>query len=229
MEASGEPQQFRPFVQVLPPTAGPAFPILESKLAPPPMRPGIVPRPALVNRLRADRTARLASILGPAGYGKTTLLAQWSKRDSRPFAWVSLDDQDNDPSVLLTYIAAALGRHAEMDSTVYGGLTSSTGSRWIPAVHRIAASLWRMSEPVVLALDDVHALRDRHALDALAELAAHIPPGSLLAVAGRVEPPLPTARLRAEGKLLEVTVNDLALATDEATLLFRGAGVGSAG
>ena len=225
MKASGEPRQVRPFVQVLPSPSGPAFPVLESKLAPPPLRPGIVPRPALVNRLRADRTARLASILGPAGYGKTTLLAQWSKRDRRPFAWVSLDDHDNDPSVLLTYIAAALGRHTEMDPAIYGRLASSAGSRWIPAVHRIAASLWRMSEPVVLVLDDVHVLRDRHALDALAELAAHIPPGSLLAVAGRAEPPLPIARLRAEGQLLELTANDLALATDEAAQLLRGAGV----
>ena len=83
---------------MLPSPTGPAFPILQSKLVPPRLRPGIVPRTALVNRLRAGRTARVASILGPAGYGKTTLLVQWSKRDSRPFAWVSLDEHDNDPS-----------------------------------------------------------------------------------------------------------------------------------
>jgi len=210
---------------VLPSPTGPAFPILQSKLVPPRLRPGIVPRTALVNRLRAGRTARVASILGPAGYGKTTVLVQWSKRDSRPFAWVSLDEHDNDPSVLLTYIAAALAPYADMDAAIYRAIGSSAGFRWITAVHRIAASLWGMREPVVLVLDDVHALHGRDVLDTVAELTAHIPPGSLVAVAGRTEPPLPIARLRAEGQLLELTANDLALATDEAALLFRGAGV----
>ncbi len=225
MKASGEPRQARPTVQVLTPPAGPAFPILESKLTLPPLRPGIVPRPALVDRLRADRTARLATVVAPAGYGKTTLLVQWAKADHRRFAWVSLDERDNDPSVLLTYITVALGRLIEMDPAIHAALASSRASSWVPAVHRIVASVWLTNRPIVLVLDDVHALHGRDALDALAELTTHIPPRSLLAVVGRSEPDLPLARLRADRDLVELTAADLALGADEAGQLFRGAGV----
>jgi LuxR family maltose regulon positive regulatory protein len=179
----------------------------------------------LVNRLRACRTKGLVTVIAPAGYGKSTLLVQWDHADRRPFAWVSLDDRDNDPSILLTYVTAALERVTEMDPAIYPALASMGPSGWITAVHRIATSLWKATAPIVLVLDDVQALHGRAATDALAELAVHVPPGSLLALAGRTDPPVPLARLRAGGQVLELTAADIALGVGEAGELLRRAGV----
>src|SRR4249919_2451600 len=85
----------------------PPFDIVESKIQVPTLRSGTVSRTALVNRLRA-LAQPIAILTAPAGYGKTTVLAQWAARDSRPFAWISIDDRDNDPIVLLRHLALAL-------------------------------------------------------------------------------------------------------------------------
>src|SRR4051812_46141884 len=85
----------------------PPFDAIESKLHVPTLRTGTVSRAALVNRLRITTEPTLL-LTAPAGYGKTTLLSQWAARDSRPFAWVSVDERDNDPVVLLRHVALAL-------------------------------------------------------------------------------------------------------------------------
>ena len=82
-----------------------SFDLFPSKLVIPAQRRGSLRRTALVSRLRGSNAARYVSVTAPAGYGKTTLLAQWAAKDARPFSWVSLDDADNDPVVLLSYIA----------------------------------------------------------------------------------------------------------------------------
>ena len=84
---------------------GPAFDLVVSKLRRPALRPGTVRRAALVERLARDDLRPVVSVVAPAGYGKTTLLAQWAERDGQAFAWVSVDEKDNDPKVLLTYFA----------------------------------------------------------------------------------------------------------------------------
>jgi LuxR family transcriptional regulator, maltose regulon positive regulatory protein len=89
-----------------PPARGPAFELLESKLISPPVRDGTVPRGALVS-LVEERSGSMPIVVlsaGP-GWGRTTLPAQWASRSQRPFAWVSVDEKDNDPIVLLTWVA----------------------------------------------------------------------------------------------------------------------------
>ena len=81
-------------------------------------RKGLVPTTDLVARLQASRAIPLVSVMAPTGYGKTTLLAQWAAKDRRPFAWLTLDERDNDPTVLLTSIAAALDHVRPVDPTV---------------------------------------------------------------------------------------------------------------
>src|SRR5690349_22265413 len=103
----------RPARPVRPRTTLP-FAVFESKLAIPEPRPGAVSRVGLINRLRTERS-RLVTVIAAAGYGKTTLLAQWAARDERPFAWVSLDRRDRDPIVLLRHVAAALDRVSPLD------------------------------------------------------------------------------------------------------------------
>jgi LuxR family maltose regulon positive regulatory protein len=202
---------------------GAAFEILQSKLAIPFLAPGLVRRTALVNRLRTASEARVISVATPPGYGKTTLLAQWAARDKRPFAWISLDDRDNDPVALLTYIAAALDRIHPIEPAVFRA-AASQHSIWARALPRLGAFLASMPKPMVLVLDDVDELRDRDCLDALEPLAKNLSCGSQLVLSGRDETLLPLARLRAAGKLLEVGHAELAMSDSEARTLLSAAG-----
>ena len=90
------------------PSLGPPFELLESKLRPPQLLRGHVPRTELINLLRESRNVPIIAVSAAPGYGKTTLLAGWALKSRRRFAWVSVDGHDNDPIVLLSYIAAAL-------------------------------------------------------------------------------------------------------------------------
>lgn len=202
---------------------GAAFEILESKLAIPFLASGLVRRPALVTRLQNASEARVINFGTPAGYGKTTLLAQWAARDKRPFAWISLDHRDNDPVALLTYIAAALDRIHPIDPAVFRA-AASHHSIWATGLPRLGAFLASMPQPIVLVLDDVHELRDRDCLDALEPLAKNLSCGSQLVLSGRDETLLPLARLRAAGKLLEVGHAELAMSDSEARTLLSAAG-----
>jgi len=206
-------------------TAGPGFDLLASKLRRPPVRPGTIARSSLVDRLAREDLHPIVSVVAPSGYGKTTLLAQWAARDGRAFAWVSVHERDNDPKVLLSYVAAALDQVHPVGERVFEALASPVTSVPGSVVPRVGAAFWSMAEPVVLVLDDVHLLRNRECRDALSVLADHVPPGSRLVLAGRDEPPLRVARLRAEGRLLEIGSADLALDQAEAAALLRAAEV----
>ncbi len=202
-----------------------AFALVEAKLTVPPGRSGIVARSALVDRLRASRDIPVVTVVAPAGYGKTTLLRQWAGRERRRVAWVSLDEGDNDPTVFLTYIATALDRIERIDPDVFQLLASPGTSTWSSVIPRLGAALPSMTEPIVLVLDDVHELHNPECADAIASLAADLPPRSQLALASRTEPPVPLARLRARGHLFEVGAGELALGEREAAELLQRAGV----
>jgi LuxR family maltose regulon positive regulatory protein len=165
---------------------------------------------------------------GP-GWGKTTLLAQWASRSGRPFAWVSVDEQDNDPIVLLTYVAAALDRVSPLDPAVFDALASPGASVEATIVPRLGRALATSEQEVVLVLDDLHLLRDPQGLDAIAALARHVPPGSQLALSVRGDPPLPAAALRARGLAAEVGPDDLRMDAEQAARLLGGAGVDLSG
>jgi LuxR family maltose regulon positive regulatory protein len=202
-----------------------SFDLLPSKLAIPAQRRGSLRRTPLVSRLRGKYEARFVSIVAPAGYGKTTLLSQWADKDVRPFAWVSLDDADNDPVVLLSYIATALNAVEPVDRRVFRGVAAGGDALWAIAVPRLGAAIASLEAPVVIVLDDVHALTDASALDVVDALALHVPPGSLLVLAGREEAALPLARFRVQGELLEIGPADLALTDSQAGALLADAGI----
>jgi LuxR family transcriptional regulator, maltose regulon positive regulatory protein len=211
--------------RVPPPSAGPAFELLESKLRGPVARRATVPRKRLVSRLTSSREAPIVAVFAGPGYGKTTLITQWADAEQRPFAWVSLDGRDNDPVVLLTYIAVALDRVEPIPAAVFEALSSPGAGIETVMVPRLAGALSMMTTEFVLALDDVHVLRDRQCLDATASLVSHLPAGSQIILAGRVEPDLPLARLRAQREALDIGAVDLAFETAEADVLLRAIGV----
>jgi LuxR family transcriptional regulator, maltose regulon positive regulatory protein len=202
-----------------------AFDLYASKLHHPPTRPGSIRRSALIKRLTDRNSSPIVSVVAPPGYGKTTLLSQWAEAIGHAVAWVSIDQGDNDPKVMLTYVAGALDAVEPIDARVFDALASPTSSVPGSVVPRLGSALWSMSSPVVLVLDDVHLLENRECLAALSALADHVPGGSRLVLAGRGKPPLRIARLRAEGRILEIGPGDLSLTREEAASLLRDAGV----
>ena len=197
--------------------------LLTSKVRRPPIRPGTVPRPFLIERLWGGDRRPIVSVVAPAGYGKTTLLAQWAERNGQSFAWVSVDEADNDPKVLLSYVAEALDAVEPLGERVFDALASPGSSVPGSVVPRLGSAFSSMTSPVALVLDDVHLLQNQDCRSALSVLADHVPPGSRLALAGRTAPPLRIARLRAEGKLLEIGPDDLSLTLEEASSLLHNA------
>ncbi len=140
---------------------GPA--VLATKFyAPPPLpAPGVVNRAELLDRLetRLNRRARLTLVCAPAGFGKTTLVAEWLHRAGHRFSWLSLDEGDNDPVRFLTYLVAALQR---IDETIGQGLLQRPEGGWPPVeslVTMLVNDLVAMPEPFVLVLDDYHLIQ----------------------------------------------------------------------
>jgi LuxR family maltose regulon positive regulatory protein len=184
----------------------------------------VVPRAALLERLLAASATRLLCVTAPPGYGKTTLLAQWAERRSG-VAWVSLDRRDNDPVVLLSYLAVALDRVEPIDPGVFQTLAAPGASTPASLVPRLVAGLSSMARPVSVVLDNLELLANQDCLDAVAEVALGLPAGSQLALASRARPPLPEALSRPRGRLVEVGPDELAMDGQEARALLEHAGV----
>ena len=204
-------------------------PLLTTKLYIPPVRPYLVPRPHLIERLNAGLHRKLTLISAPAGFGKTTLLSEWaSQRVSEsasgwPVAWVSLDESDNDPTRFLTYFVAALQTtRPDVGKSVIAALQSSqpppTQAILTTLINEIAA----IPAHFVLVLDDYHLITAQPVHDALTFLLDHLPPQMHLVIAGRADPPLPLARLRGRGQLTELRAADLRFTPDEAAAFLNG-------
>jgi LuxR family transcriptional regulator, maltose regulon positive regulatory protein len=202
------------------------FDVVEPKIRVPALRSGTVSRTALVNRLRANTAHPVVTVTAPAGYGKTTLLAQWAVRERRPVAWISVDERDDDPVVLLRHVAAALHSVAPLKPDVLEPLVRPGSSPWTSIIPSLGAALAAFDDPVALVLDDADVLRSQDSLDSVGALIEHLPDGSALVLAGRSEPRLPIATIRADGSLLELGADDLALTPREAHLLLRATGAG---
>jgi LuxR family transcriptional regulator, maltose regulon positive regulatory protein len=203
----------------------PPFDLLESKLLPPQGPAGVVSRDALIERLEGAARFPVVFLSAGPGWGKTTLLGGWAARSPRSFAWVHVDEKDNDPIVLLTYVATALDRVSPIDASVFEALTSPGASVEGTVVPRLSAALAAIPQPLVLVLDDLHLLHDRASLDAVATLARHVRGGKQLALSARGAPALPLGALRAQGLELELGPEDLRMDVEQAGELLQAAGV----
>jgi LuxR family maltose regulon positive regulatory protein len=178
-----------------------------------------------MERLAQADAPPIVSVVAPSGFGKTTLLSQWAEHDGLAFAWVPVEEADNDPKVLLSRIARVLDAVEPIDRQVFDALASPGSSIPGLVVPRLGSAMMSRIAPVALVLDDVHVLRNSECRAALSVLADHVPHGSRLVLSGQVEPPLRIARLRAEGRVLEIGPGDLSLTRDEASSLLRDAGI----
>lgn len=201
------------------------FDVIASKLAIPDVRRASVSRTALVNRLRAAGASPCVVVVAPAGYGKTTVLAQWAGKDARPFAWLSLDRHDNDPAVLLRHLAAALDSIDPIESRLLEALDSAEPLVWGSVISGLAAHVASRESPFVLVLDDVDLLESKDSLAIVATLIENLPSRSMAALAGRRLPRLPIASFRVGGPLLEFGPYELALSRREGEMLLRACSV----
>jgi LuxR family maltose regulon positive regulatory protein len=197
---------------------------METKLHAPSVRKEWVERRELVSVL-AGADAKLVLVEAPAASGKTTLVAQWraSTSEDRPFAWVSLDHGDDDLGRLWWYLVHALQRACpgfggdEILRALRVQLPDITGNLMPILVNELAA----LQTPVVIVLDDYHVIRERSCHEQTAFLLLHLPPSVTLVIITRADPPLPLARLRAAGEMVEIRMRELRFAPEDAAVLVR--------
>jgi LuxR family transcriptional regulator, maltose regulon positive regulatory protein len=206
--------------------------ILTTKLHFPSYRAGLVSRPHLVDRLHAGLSRRLTLISAPAGYGKTTLISEWihriqerSEEDGTTLpecAWLSLDEEDNDPGRFLTYLIAAMSRSEKHDRSVgieaFGMAQSPQPESHQAVLTSLINDLARVRDGTVLVIDDYHVI-DSQAVDSvLLFLLEHKPCSLHLVVLTRSDPPLPLARFRAGNDMTELRAADLRFSIAESTI-----------
>ena len=204
--------------------------LLATKLRVPAVRPDLVPRPRLAERLDESLARGLVLVCAPAGDGKTVLLADWVRRSEQAAAWLSLDAGDNDPARFWRHAVAALDRaRPGVSDRVAGLLGPPAPSSFQGLVTALINEL--AAEPdageALLVLDDYHVISAQPVHESLAFLLEHPPAGIRIVLASRSDPPLPLARLRARGQLAELRASELRFTPSEAAVMLRRAGAGS--
>lgn len=221
-------------------------PLLQAKLTPPLLPHGLVPRDRLVARL-SDPRAQVVTVVAPAGFGKTTVLLAWLAARMKDagsgspfilppssvepaFAWLALDERDNDPTRFWGYLIGAIDRvapgsgdHARSmlqsptpppAEVIVGALLAELGQWAAPTPERGAA-------PLTLVIDDYQAIEHPAIHAGLTFFVESLPPGVRLVIAGRSEPPLPLGKLRMRGQLAELRADDLRFTSGEIAALLR--------
>jgi LuxR family maltose regulon positive regulatory protein len=215
------------------------YPLLQTKLYIPRIRPELVSRPRLFERLNGGLprqsgfressgfARKLTLVSAPAGFGKTTLVSEWvdrlrldgakEKQIENRIAWLSLDESDNDPTRFLSYSIAAL---RTIQADIAKGALSALQSPQAPPTEAVLTSLINemagIPHRILLVLDDYHLIEAQPIHDTLTFLLEHLPPQMHLVIATRDDPHLPLARLRARGQLTELRAADLRFTSSEA-------------
>ena len=206
--------------------------LLKTKLHIPNLRPSLVPRPRLIEKLNQglQTGGRLTLISASAGFGKTTVLSEWITSCRKPVAWLSLDERDSDPLRFIAYLVAALQTLAlsEVEGIrveIGKSLLTAVQSHEPPQIETILTTLINeissISDHFLLILDDYHAIDSQTVDQSLAFLIEHQPPQMHLVIATREDPSLPLSRLRARGQLTELRTADLRFNSSEAAVFLN--------
>ena len=188
-----------------------------------PAEPHGVSRTGLVNRLRACSRTPVVQIVAPAGYGKSTVLAQWAERESRPCALVSIGERHQSPDGLLVDIRAAVER---LEVTPWARNTPRRPRLRESTTAQFGQALSSLTSPVCLVLDDAHLLKNPDCGHVLDVLITNISAGSMIVLAGRSPTPgVPVGRLRSEEKVLEIGPDDLRMSLSEGRALLDAADI----
>jgi LuxR family transcriptional regulator, maltose regulon positive regulatory protein len=201
-----------------------SLPLLATKLHIPRRAEGLVERSELLDQLDGIRTRRLTLISAPAGFGKTTLLADWAARTGFPTAWLSLDANDNEPQRFLSYIIAAIqsivpGFGEKLQTAIQRGVVPPPETMLALLVNELAA----VEQNILLVLDDYHVVNNDIVNDGLLFVLDHAPAQIHVAIGTRMDLPIPISRFRVRGQLLEIRASDLRFTSDEAGRFLNGA------
>ena len=203
---------------------GQALPILKTKLTPPLSGHVLLPRVRLGGWMQAARKYKLVLVRAPAGFGKTTLLVQWLaclKDQQQATAWLSLDESDNDPGRFLAYLMAALQKSDPLLGLPALDMGPFVGSNPTGGLLYLLDHLSIFKGPLSLFLDDLGAITNQEVLDLLRQLLLYLPPEKQLIISMRELPELELGRIRAQGELLDVDVEDLRFTPDETEQFVR--------
>jgi LuxR family transcriptional regulator, maltose regulon positive regulatory protein len=206
--------------------ARPVIPVpMDTKLQGPGWRREWVNRPGLLSELTAATSAKLVLVNAPAGFGKTTLLAQWrsAAAEDRPVAWLSLDPGDDAPGRLWWHVVSALQQACPElgGEDILDVLAAQAPDIRGTVIPMLVNKLMEWPVPIVLVLDDYHVIKDRRCHEQVAALLRHLPPTLSMVLVTRASPPLPLARLRTLGEMTEIGVPELRFTRQEASRLVR--------
>ena len=196
--------------------------LLTTKLHIPQAALEFVPRPHLTARLGEGLLRKLTLVSAPAGFGKSTLVADWLAESGLSAAWLSLDEGDNDPARFWAYLIAAIQAvHPDVGREAREIVGAPQLRRAEPAVNSLLNDISALTHDLVLVLDDYHAVEAQPIHEGLGYLLDHQPPNLHITLITRSDPPLSLARLRAHGQLLEIRASDLQFSFDEVATLFN--------
>ena len=189
-----------------------AIPILKTKLNIPQQRADYVPRQRLIHTLNASSGKKLVLIAAQAGSGKSSLVVDWLATLSISYVWLSLDDRDRDVERFVTYLIAAL---QQVESQIGAEIQAATELDFADAMTIILNDLEAITEPLVVVLDDYHAVDNPNIHEGLDLFLDYLPAHITLVITTRVDPPLSLARLRARNQVVEIRQRDLRFTVDE--------------
>ena len=199
-------------------------PLLNTKLYIPTCQAHLIQRPRLIELLDQGCHSKVTIISTPTGYGKTTLLCQWLSGCGFPITWLALDKADNDPIRFLLYLVAALQRiEPNLGDDVFNALEStglsigSSISSLIPLLTLLINDISMIQHHFIFVLDDYHHIESQHVHDIVSYILDNQPLPLHMVIATQVDPPLPVARLRAQGQLVELRAVDLRFTPREAS------------
>ncbi|MEP7239852.1 MAG: LuxR C-terminal-related transcriptional regulator [Devosia sp.] len=201
-----------------------ATPLVATKLFVPKLRPGLVERPRLSERLRRGTQSKLTLVSAPAGFGKTTLLAEWLARTGQDHrvAWLSLDETDDDAMAFWSHLVAALQKAADAAGVDFPDM-QPVGQSPDSFLAKLLNGLSAMPVDIALVLDDYHLISQPQIETGLSFLLEHLPPQIHLVISTRADPALPLGGLRARGELVEIRSTDLRFTPEEASTYLHGA------
>jgi LuxR family transcriptional regulator, maltose regulon positive regulatory protein len=192
--------------------------LLAIKLHAPLPRPGAVDRARLLDRLGRGAASRLTLVSAPPGFGKTTLVAQWiaGLGEATRTAWVSLEPADDEPAVFWRYVITAISRAIPGIGDGALGLLGGGEAGVDRVLEALLHDLETVTGDLLVVLDDFHVIERREISEGVAFLVDHLPPGVHIVLLTRADPPLPLARMRVRGELVEVRAADLRFTAIEA-------------
>lgn len=198
--------------------------IVSTKLHIPKTKPSLIERPRLMAKLNDGLGSRLTLLSAQAGYGKSTVLSQWTGQCGCPVAWLSLDRQDNDWSSFWHCVTAAVrlvssGFGLSVETLLNQGPVSSAQSPE-PAIGQLLNELADMSDPLAIVLDDYHFIESQAIHGSLRFFIDYLPPNVHLYIASRNVLPFSTTRLRANDEMLELNMADFRFERFEAAAYF---------